>query len=171
MPISPAQQVRAVAEPAVPNSRWLTIPVFLRAQYVLAHSHMKDNSQRPLLPLLQGTACIVIILWGARASIRISSGLCCSVYCLPMLWPHFPNGSCTDSRSRKLGRQGSSAVTLSVTGLIVVSALELGVAGLTMRLPIYGQHLAGSLRTGNDLLELLMALSQRVWPLQECAYT
>ncbi len=27
---------------------------------------MKNNSQRPLLPLLQGTACVVIILWGAR---------------------------------------------------------------------------------------------------------
>ena len=96
----------------------------------------------PLLPLLQGTACIVIILWGARLLSDLLGPLLLSLLLAYAVAP-FPKWLMHRFRLSKARATGLTAVALSATGLLVVSALELGVAGLTIRLPIYGQRLAG----------------------------
>ena len=103
---------------------------------------MKNNSQNPLLPLLQGTAYIVIILWGARLLSDLLGPLLLSLLLAYAVAP-FPKWLMHRFRLSKARATGLTAVALSATGLLVVSALELGVAGLTIRLPIYGQRLAG----------------------------
>ncbi len=103
---------------------------------------MKDNSQMPLLPLLQGTACIVIILWGARLLSDLLGPLLLGLLLAYAVAP-FPKWLMHRFKLSKATAIGLTAVALSATGLLVVSALELGVAGLTIRLPIYGQRLAG----------------------------
>ena len=105
-------------------------------------SHMKDNSQMPLLPLLQGTACVVIILWGARLLSDLLGPLLLGLLLAYAVAP-FPKWLMHRFKLSKARATGLTAVVLSATGLLVVSALELGVAGLTTRLPIYGQRLAG----------------------------
>ncbi len=103
---------------------------------------MKDNSQLPLLPLLQGTACIVIILWGVRVLSDILAPLLLGLLLAYAVAP-FPKWLMHRFKLSKAGATGIIAVVLSATGLLAVLALELGVARLTIRLPIYGQRLAG----------------------------
>ena len=104
--------------------------------------HMKDNLQMPLLPLLQGTACVVIILWGARLLSDLLGPLLLGLLLAYAVAP-FPKWLMHRFKLSKAKAVGLTAVVLSATGLLIVSALELGVAGLTIRLPIYGQRLAG----------------------------
>ena len=102
---------------------------------------MNDNSQKPLLPLLLGAACVVIVLWGARFLSDLLGPLLLGLLLAYAVAP-FPKWPMHRFKLSKARATGLSAAALSVAGLIVVLALEFGVARLTMRLPIYGQRLA-----------------------------
>ena len=103
---------------------------------------MKDSLQMPLLPLLQGTACVVIILWGARLLSDLLGPLLLGLLLAYAVTP-FPKWLMHRLKLSKARATGLTALALSASGLLVVLAVELGVAGLTMRLPIYGQRLSG----------------------------
>jgi AI-2 transport protein TqsA len=102
---------------------------------------MKDNSQLTGLPILQGAACIVIVLWGVRASSDVLGPALLGLLLAYAVAP-FPKWLMQRFKLSKTGATGFTALALAVAGLSASLALEFGVMRLATRLPIYEQRLA-----------------------------
>ena len=101
---------------------------------------MKDTSPFPLARLLQGAACTVIILWGVWASSELLGPLLLGLFLAYIAAP-FPRWLMHRFHLSKATATAGTAVVLAAAGLFAVFTVEVGVARLAARLPVYEQSL------------------------------
>ena len=101
---------------------------------------ISDNPAPPLLRVLLGAACAVIILWGVRAFSEILGPLLLGVN---LAWAVAPFPQWLMRRFRlSTGRAAAvMAVTLGATMVLTLVAVERGIARLATQLPVYQQGL------------------------------
>lgn len=102
---------------------------------------MIDNSPSPILRLLLGAACIVIILSGVRAASPVLGPLLLGLLLAYAIVP-FPKWL---MRRFKLGKTAAialTAVAVAALGLYLLLAVDLATVRIAAKLPIYEQHLA-----------------------------
>jgi predicted PurR-regulated permease PerM len=97
--------------------------------------NMADNPVSPLLRVLLGAACAVIILWGARAFSEILGPLLLGVNLAWAVAP-FPQWLMRRFRLSKGRAAAVMAVTLGATMVLTLVAVERGIARLTTRLTV-----------------------------------
>jgi len=117
-----------------------------------ASGRMKDHSHS-LLRFLQGAACTVIVLWGVRAFSELLGPLLLALMLSygAVALPKWLMLRFKLSQGRAISL---TAMALAAAGLFVIVTLEVGLAQLAARLPLYAQRL-GSL--GEQVTALLAA--------------
>jgi len=102
---------------------------------------VRDNSPLPLARFLQGAACVVTIAWGVRTFSEILGPLLLGLMLAYAVAP-VPKWMMHRLKLPKSRAVGVTAIALLLAGLVTVFAIEVGVARLTARVPIYEQRLA-----------------------------
>ena len=101
---------------------------------------LKDDLPFPLLRFLQGAACTVIVLWGVRAFSEILGPLVLGIGLAYTVTP-FPSWLMQRFKLSKSWAAAVTAVILAAAGLFAVLTVDLGVARMAARLPVYEERL------------------------------
>jgi AI-2 transport protein TqsA len=102
---------------------------------------MKDSSPHPILRMLLGTACIVIILSGVRAASAVLGPLLLSLLLAYAAVP-FPKWLMLRFKLRKSAAIALTAVAVVAFGLYLLLTLDLATIRIAAKLPIYEERLA-----------------------------
>src|SRR5271168_4862658 len=102
---------------------------------------MKDRSPHPMLRMLLGAACIVIIVAGVRATSAVLGPLLLSLLIAYAVVP-FPKWLMLRFKLRKSAAIALTAVAVVAFGLYLVLALDLATIRIAAKLPIYEERLA-----------------------------
>lgn len=102
---------------------------------------MKSNSELSTLRLLEGSACIVIILCGVRLSSSVLGPLILGLLLAYAVIP-FPIWFMDRFKLSKRLATAVTAIALAALGMLALFTLEAGIARLTERVPLYERHLA-----------------------------
>lgn len=101
---------------------------------------MKSNMS--ILRSLEGAACIIIILWGVKASSTLLGPLLLGLILAYAVIP-FPTWLMDRFILSKRRATAVTAIALAVVGLLALFTLEAGIVRLAARMPLYEQHLGG----------------------------
>jgi AI-2 transport protein TqsA len=102
---------------------------------------MKENSSSPMLRLLQGAACSVIILWGVRAASPVLGPLLLGLLLAYSIVP-FPKWLMQRFELGKSAAIGLTALAVAAFGLYLLLSLDVATLRIAAKIPIYEQHLA-----------------------------
>ena len=102
---------------------------------------MKDSSPHPILRMLLGAACIVIILSGVRAASAVLGPLLLSLLLAYAAVP-FPKWLMLRFKLRKSAAIALTAVAVVAFGLYLLLSLDLATIRIAAKLPIYEESLA-----------------------------
>jgi len=102
---------------------------------------MKDRSPHPMLRMLLGAACIVIIVAGVRATSAVLGPLLLSLLIAYAVVP-FPKWLMLRFKLRKSAAIALTAVAVVAFGLYLVLALDLATIRIAAKLPIYEERCA-----------------------------
>jgi AI-2 transport protein TqsA len=102
---------------------------------------MKDSSPHPILRMLLGAACIVIILSGVRAASSVLGPLLLSLLIASAVVP-FPKWLMLRFKLHKSAAIALTAVAVVASGLYLLLALDLATIRIAAKLPIYQERLA-----------------------------
>jgi AI-2 transport protein TqsA len=102
---------------------------------------MKDSSPHPILRMLLGTACIVIILTGVRAASAVLGPLLLRLLLAYAAVP-FPKWLMLRFKLGKSAAIALTAVAVVAFGLYLLLALDLASIRIAAKLPIYEERLA-----------------------------
>jgi AI-2 transport protein TqsA len=102
---------------------------------------MKDSSLHPILRMLLGAACIVIILSGVRAASAVLGPLLLSLLIAYAVVP-FPKWLMVRFKLHKSAAIAMTAIAVIAFGLYLLLALDLATVRIAAKLPIYEEHLA-----------------------------
>jgi len=102
---------------------------------------MKDSSPHPILRMLLGAACIVIILSGVRAASAVLGPLLLSLLLAYAAVP-FPKWLMLRFKLRKSAAIALTAVAVVAFGLYLLLSLDLATIRIAAKLPIYEARLA-----------------------------
>jgi len=102
---------------------------------------MKDSSPYPMLRILLGAACTVIILAGVRAASSVLGPLLLSLLLAYAVVP-FPKWLMSHFKLRKTAAILLTAVAVAAFGLYLLLALDLATIRIAAKLPIYEERLA-----------------------------
>src|SRR5271154_5606940 len=102
---------------------------------------MKDSSPYPMLRILLGAACTVIILAGVRAASSVLGPLLLSLLLAYAAVP-FPKWLMQRFKLRKTAAILLTAVAVAAFGLYLLLALDLATIRIAAKLPIYEERLA-----------------------------
>jgi AI-2 transport protein TqsA len=102
---------------------------------------MKDSSPHPMLRMLLGAACIVIILSGIRAASAVLGPLLLSLLIAYAVVP-FPKWLMVRFKLHKSAAIAMTAIAVIAFGLYLLLALDLATVRIAAKLPIYEEHLA-----------------------------
>ncbi|MGA8407974.1 MAG: AI-2E family transporter [Candidatus Acidiferrales bacterium] len=102
---------------------------------------MKDSSPDPVLRILLGTACTIIILAGVKAASPVLGPLLLSLLLAYAVVP-FPRWLMLRFKLRKNSAIVLTAVAVAALGLYLLLALDLATVRIAAKLPIYEEHLA-----------------------------
>ena len=103
---------------------------------------MNRHSHKSILHSLEGAACIVIILWGVKASSTVLGPLLLGLILAYAVVP-FPMWLIYRFKLSKRTATAITAIALAAIGLLALLTLEAGIGRLAARVPLYEQHLAG----------------------------
>jgi AI-2 transport protein TqsA len=102
---------------------------------------MKGSSPSPMLRLLQGAACTVVILWGVRAASPVLGPLLLGLLLAYAVVP-FPKWLMQRFKLGKSAAIAMTAVAVAAFGLYLLLSLDLATLRIAAKIPIYEQHLA-----------------------------
>jgi AI-2 transport protein TqsA len=102
---------------------------------------MKDSSPYPILRILLGAACTVIILSGVKAASPVLGPLLLSLLLAYAVVP-FPKWLMLRFKLHKSAAIAMTAVAVVAFGLYLLLALDLATIRIAAKLPIYEEHLA-----------------------------
>jgi AI-2 transport protein TqsA len=102
---------------------------------------MKDSSPLPILRMLLGAACIVIILSGVRAASVVLGPLLLSLLIAYAVVP-FPKWLMSRFKLHNSAAIALTAVAVVASGLYLLLALDLATIRIAAKLPIYEERLA-----------------------------
>ena len=102
---------------------------------------MKETPAYPILRLLQGAACAVIILWGVRAASPVLGPLLLSLLLAYAVVP-FPKWLMRRFTFSQTSAIAMTAVAVAAFGLYMLLALDLATVRIAARLPTYEAHFA-----------------------------
>lgn len=102
---------------------------------------MNDRSPHPILRMLLGAACIVIILAGVRVTSAVLGPLLLSLLIAYAVVP-FPKWLMLRFKLRKSAAIALTAVAVASFGLYLALALDLATIRIAAKLPIYEERLA-----------------------------
>ncbi|HWO31918.1 MAG TPA: AI-2E family transporter [Candidatus Acidoferrum sp.] len=103
---------------------------------------MKDSSPHPILRMLLGAACIIIILCGVKAASAVLGPLLLSLLIAYAVVP-FPKWLMSRFKLHKSWAIALTAVAVVAFGLYLLLALDLATIRIAAKLPIYEERLAG----------------------------
>jgi predicted PurR-regulated permease PerM len=102
---------------------------------------MKDSSSHPILRMLLGAACTVIILSGVKAASAVLGPLLLSLLIAYAVVP-FPKWLMLRFKVHKSAAIALTAVAVVAFGLYLLLALDLATVRIAAKLPIYEEQLA-----------------------------
>jgi AI-2 transport protein TqsA len=102
---------------------------------------MKDSSPHPILRMLLGAACAVVILAGIRAASSVLGALLLSLLIAYAVVP-FPKWLMARFKLHKSAAIALTAVAVVAFGLYLLLALDLATIRIAAKLPIYEERLA-----------------------------
>jgi AI-2 transport protein TqsA len=102
---------------------------------------MKDSSSHPILRMLLGAACTVIILSGVKAAAAVIGPLLLSLLIAYAVVP-FPKWLMLRFKVHKSAAIALTAVAVVAFGLYLLLALDLATVRIAAKLPIYEEQLA-----------------------------
>jgi AI-2 transport protein TqsA len=102
---------------------------------------MKDSSPHPILRMLLGAACLVIILTGVKAASSVLGPLLLSLLIAYAVVP-FPKWLMLRFKLHKSAAIAMTAVAVVVFGIYLLLVLDLATVRIAAKVPIYEEHLA-----------------------------
>ncbi len=102
---------------------------------------MKDSSPHPMLRILLGAACIVIVLTGIRAAASVLGPLLLSLLLAYAVVP-FPKWLMLRFKLHKSAAIALTAVAVVAIGLYLLLAVDLATVRIAAKLPVYEERLA-----------------------------